>query len=78
MTFPDAGERPLLRPDELLPYVPGMGRTALYEAISRGEIPSVRIGRRLYVPTAAVRQQWQLGSADDHAVPAAVAERPAS
>lgn len=30
----------------------GMGDTAAYEAAKRGEIPTVRIGRRLHVPTA--------------------------
>jgi predicted DNA-binding transcriptional regulator AlpA len=60
MTFPDPATRPLLRPEELLEFIPGMGRSALYEAIRRDEIPSVKIGRRLYVPTAALRQAWAL------------------
>jgi excisionase family DNA binding protein len=30
----------------------GVGRTAAYEAIHRKELPSLRIGRRLVVPTA--------------------------
>lgn len=28
----------------------GIGRTSAYEAIRRGELPSLRIGRRLVVP----------------------------
>jgi len=30
----------------------GISRSAAYRAVTRGEIPSVRIGRRLLVPTA--------------------------
>lgn len=30
----------------------GISRSAAYRAVARGEIPSVRIGRRLLVPTA--------------------------
>ena len=33
-----------------------LGRTACYEAIRRGEIPSVRIGRSLRVPRQALEQ----------------------
>ena len=33
-----------------------LGRTACYEAIRRGEIPSVRIGRSLRVPRGALEQ----------------------
>jgi excisionase family DNA binding protein len=32
----------------------GLGRSATYEAIRRGEIPSIRIGKRLLVPRAAL------------------------
>ena len=40
MTIPDAAE--------LL----GISRSAGYRGVARGEIPSIRIGRRLLVPTA--------------------------
>ena len=40
MTSPDAAE--------LL----GISRSAGYRGVARGEIPSIRIGRRLLVPTA--------------------------
>ena len=30
------------------------GRSATYEAVKRGEIPSIRIGRRLRIPRAAL------------------------
>ena len=32
----------------------GLGRNAAYEAVARGDIPSVRIGKRLLVPRAAL------------------------
>jgi excisionase family DNA binding protein len=34
----------------------GIGRTLAYEAVRRGEIPTIRIGRRLLVPRAALAQ----------------------
>ncbi len=32
----------------------GIGRGPAYEAVRRGEIPSIRIGRRLLVPIASL------------------------
>jgi excisionase family DNA binding protein len=32
----------------------GIGRNTAYEAIRRGELPALRIGRRLLVPRAAL------------------------
>lgn len=32
----------------------GIGRSAAYQAVARGEIPSVRVGRRILVPTASL------------------------
>lgn len=32
----------------------GLGRNAVYEAISRGEIPVLRFGRRIVVPKKAL------------------------
>ncbi len=34
----------------------GIGRSAAYEAARTGEIPTVRIGRRLLVPVAALER----------------------
>jgi len=31
-----------------------LGRNGVYEAIRRGDIPSIRIGRRLLIPKAAL------------------------
>ena len=32
----------------------GLGRSAAYEAATRGELPTIRFGRRVVVPTAAL------------------------
>jgi hypothetical protein len=37
----------------------GLGRSAAYEAAKRGDIPTVRIGRRLLVPIKKFRQKFQ-------------------
>lgn len=34
----------------------GVGRTAAYDAARRGEIPTIRVGRRLLVPRAALER----------------------
>ena len=41
----------------------GIGRNAAYDAVKRGEIPSIRIGRRLLVPVAAL-ERMLAGEAD--------------
>ncbi|MEA5155576.1 helix-turn-helix domain-containing protein [Raineyella sp.] len=42
--------KPTLTTDETS-RVLGLGKNQTYEAIRRGDIPSVRIGRRILVPT---------------------------
>jgi hypothetical protein len=34
----------------------GIGRNSAYEGIARGQIPSIRIGRRVVVPVAQLRR----------------------
>ncbi len=34
----------------------GLGRTATYQGIEKGEIPSIRIGKRILVPRAALER----------------------
>jgi hypothetical protein len=46
MTIPAAGKR----------YF-GLGRSASYEAARRGELPVVNIGRKLFVPVAAIERK---------------------
>ena len=37
----------------------GIGRNSAYEAIARGEIPVVKVGKRLLVPKAALEKMLQ-------------------
>ena len=38
----------------------GIGRSAAYDAARRGELPTLRIGRRILVPRAALEQLLSL------------------
>jgi hypothetical protein len=42
----------------------GLSRNGAYDAAKRGDIPTIRIGRLLKVPTAALRKQLGLSPAD--------------
>lgn len=53
--LPDPREYPTLSVEEAARIL-GLGRASGYEAVRRGDIPSIRIGRRLLVPTAALRR----------------------
>ena len=62
--LPRAEDQPLLTVDEVIAIgVLRRGRSAVYEAIRRGEVPSLRIGRTLFVPTGKLRAL--LGLEDD-------------
>jgi excisionase family DNA binding protein len=41
--------------DEAAKYL-GLGRVATYEAVRKGEIPAVRVGKRWLVPKAALEK----------------------
>ena len=57
---PDPGERPTLALwPETGGYL-GLSKCSTYDAAHRGEIPTIRIGRRLLVPTAALRRMLEL------------------
>lgn len=60
-------------PNELLDKAPtisveeaaivlGIGRSAAYEAVKRGQLPALRLGRKLKVSTAALRALLAEGS----------------
>ena len=51
VTVPQAGE------------MLGISRNGSYEAARRGEIPTIRLGRRLVVPLAALRRMLEEGRA---------------
>ena len=38
----------------------GLSRSAIYDAAKRGDIPTIVIGRRILVPTAALRRLLKL------------------
>jgi len=38
----------------------GLSRQSTYDAANRGDIPTIRIGRRILVPTAALARLLQL------------------
>lgn len=53
-TNPEQREKRLaLTPTEAAKLL-GMGRRAMYEAIRTGQIPSIRFGRRIFIPLAAL------------------------
>jgi len=44
-----------------------ISRASAYEGVKTGEIPSIRIGKRVVVPTAAVRRMLLLDGSTDAA-----------
>ncbi len=69
MMITDKGHLPLPQDRATLPVWPdtgrilGLSKASTYEAVRRGDIPVIRIGRRLLVPTAALRRMLQLDDA---------------
>jgi excisionase family DNA binding protein len=62
----DPEQHPTLSVDEAA-IVLGLARASAYQAARAGEIPTVRFGRRVRVPTAALRRMLQLDDPDDPA-----------
>jgi excisionase family DNA binding protein len=59
MVIPDPATEPTIsveRAGELL----GIARSTAYDAVRAGEIPSIRFGRKIVVPTAALRRMLRL------------------
>lgn len=59
-TIPDPRLQPTLTIEEAASVL-GIGRSAAYSAARRGEIPSLRLGRTIRVPTAALLELLHLG-----------------
>ncbi len=59
MTIPDPTEQPTMTVEATRKAL-RISRSTAYEAVARGDIPSIRVGRRLLVPTAAVRRMLLL------------------
>ena len=49
-------ERLLLKPSEVVELL-GIGRSKLYELVSEGQIPHVRIGRCIRIPSQSI-EPW--------------------
>ncbi len=60
----DPRVRPTITLDETYPLL-GIGRSTAYACAARGEIPTLKLGRRLVVPTAALRRLLGLDPAGD-------------
>ena len=39
----------------------GIGRSAAYQAVARGDIPHIRLGRRIVVPVRALERMLETG-----------------
>lgn len=52
-TIPDPLQRPTLTVDAVAKIL-HVSRASAYLAVDRGELPSIRVGRRILVPTAAL------------------------
>lgn len=57
---PSPEERPTLPVWPDAGRILGLSRQSTYDAATRGDLPTIRIGRRLLVPTAALRRMLQL------------------
>lgn len=53
--LPDPKDEPVISV-ERAGRVLGIARCSAYEAVRRGDIPSIRLGRRIVVPTARLRE----------------------
>jgi excisionase family DNA binding protein len=58
-SIPDPAICPTVSVEEAAQWC-GLGRSAAYEAVRRGELPVLRFGRSLRVPTALLRQMLGL------------------
>lgn len=61
-TLPDPNVQPTMRVWPDAGRALGLSRASTYDAVARGQIPAIRVGRRLLVPTAALRRMLGLDS----------------
>jgi excisionase family DNA binding protein len=66
-----ATDLPVLMTIEQTAQLLGISRSAAYRAAAAGQIPTVRFGRRLFVPTARLLEMLGLEPPTDPAVVAA-------
>lgn len=58
--LPDPEDRPTISVAEAGAIAFNLGRAASYEAAKRGDLPTIRVGNRLWVPVAQLRAQLGL------------------
>ncbi|WP_395158926.1 excisionase family DNA-binding protein [Ilumatobacter sp.] len=63
-TVPDPKDRPTLSVHEYAALME-VGLSTAYASIEAGQVPVIRIGRRIRIPTAAVRRMLQLDTASE-------------
>jgi len=61
-TFPAAHEQPTMSVPEAGHWL-GLGRASSYAAAQRGDLPTIKLGGRLVVPTAALARILELDTA---------------
>ncbi|HYI30320.1 MAG TPA: hypothetical protein VD863_20970 [Bradyrhizobium sp.] len=54
--------RPSLTPEQTREIIP-LSRNGIYDAIKRGDIEVIRMGRRIVVPTAPLRRKLGMATA---------------
>lgn len=59
MRIPNPAETPTVSVDEAVELL-GVGRSTGYAGVKSGEIPSIRVGSRIRVPTAGLLRLLQL------------------
>ena len=64
MTLIEARQLPTVLTVEQGGRLFGLSRSAAYEAVARGELPVIRFGRRMVVPTATVLSMLGLDAAE--------------
>jgi excisionase family DNA binding protein len=64
IVLPDPAERPTLTVDEVAEIL-GLDRKTVYAAVNSGELPSLRVGRRILVPTSWLAARITPDSEDD-------------
>ena len=55
----DPNAKPTMSVDEFA-AVAGISRSTAFAAVHSGEVPSMRFGKRIRIPTAAVRRMFDL------------------
>ena len=64
VALPRPEQRPTLNVWPETGQILGLSRQATYNAVERGEIPTIRVGRRILVPTASLRRMLGLDVAE--------------